>query len=308
MYPEIAHWGMLHIRSYGVLLAVAFLVGTWLGLKEARRFGMDEDRFLTVILFTLVGSIFGARVLYVMEHIADYRGQWSSALALWQGGLTLYGGIIAGTIVGLWMAKRQGLSVWRVADALAPSIVIGTAFGRVGCFLNGCCYGRPTHLPWGVVYPPDTFPGLEFGATPIHPSQLYFSFASLALFAVVWAVRKRTVVPGTLFWGTLAAYALMRIPLDFTRAYEPGTVVTRLGALDVTESQLVSLTLALFSALMLTRLRRAAASAPPAPLASSLPAPPAEAPLAAEPPPAQAPIALASDAPRAVPPANPARP
>lgn len=261
MYPEIAHFGALHIRSYGLALAVAFLVGTWLGLKEARRFGMDEDKFLTVVLFTLVGSIFGARLLYVMEHIGDYRGQWSSVLALWQGGLTLYGGIIAGTAVGLWMAKRQGLPIWRVADALAPSIAIGTAFGRVGCFLNGCCYGRPTHLPWGVVYPPETFPALEFGETPIHPSQLYFSLASLALFAVLWALRKRTRVAGELFWGCVVAYALMRIPLDLTRAYEPGTVLAHIGPFDVTESQLVSLTMALFALLMLVRLRRAASLA-----------------------------------------------
>lgn len=258
MYPEIAHWGFLHIRSYGLMLAIAFLVGTWLGLKEARRNGMDEDKFLTVILFTLIGSILGARVLYVMEHIADYRQQWSSVLALWQGGLTLYGGIVAGTIVGLWMAKRQGLEVWRVADALAPSLALGTGIGRVGCYLNGCCYGRPTRLPWGIVYPPDTFPSLEFGTTPIHPSQIYFSLASLALFVVLWRARTRVRFPGQLFWGFIVAYALIRIVLDFTRAYEPNSVLGHLGGLDVTESQLASLTLALFAVLVLLRLRRRA--------------------------------------------------
>jgi len=267
MYPEIAHLGPLHIRSYGLMLALAFLAGTWLGLKEARRRGLDEDRFLTVVLFTLVGSIAGARLLYVMEHIADYREQWSSVLALWQGGLTLYGGIIAGTVVGLWTARRQQLPAWAVADCLAPSIAIGTAFGRVGCFLNGCCYGRPTTLPWGVVYPPDTFPGLEFGATPIHPSQLYFSLASLVLFAVAWSVRRRVTTPGRLFWGTMIGYALVRIPLDLTRAYEPSSVLGHLGRFDVTESQLTSVALALFSLLMFLRMRPAgmATAAVPAP-------------------------------------------
>jgi phosphatidylglycerol---prolipoprotein diacylglyceryl transferase len=193
-------------------------------------------------------------------------------LALWQGGLTLYGGIIAGTVVGLWMAKRQGLSPWKVADALAPSIAIGAALGRVGCFLNGCCYGRPTKLPWGVVYPPDTFPGLEFGATPIHPSQLYFSLGSLALFVVLWRIRKRVTVPGTLFWG----FALMRIPLDFTRAYEPGSVLGHVGGLEISESQVVSLALALFAILMTLRLRRQVA--PPEPATTATPgAPPAAA-------------------------------
>ncbi len=269
MLPELWHWGFLHIRTYGLALAIAFLVGTWLGLREARRHGMDEDRYLTVVLVTLVASVFGARLLYVLEHIEDYRGHWAGILALWQGGLTLYGGIVAGTVGGLWMAKRQGLPPWRVADSLAPSIAIGTTFGRVGCFLNGCCYGRPTTLPWGVVYPPDSFPGLEFGTTPIHPSQLYFSLGSLALFALLWAVRRRLTVPGHLFWLFVVLYALMRIPLDFTRAYEPGTVVGHLGVLDITESQVLSFVLALFGTLMMLRLRRqaelSAAAAPRTP-------------------------------------------
>jgi len=274
VYPEIAHWGFIHLRSYGLMLAIAFLVGTWLGLREARRHGLDEDRFLTVVLVTLVASVFGARLLYVLEHLDDYRRHWSSVLALWQGGLTLYGGIVAGTVVGLWMARRQGLPAWRVADSLAPSIALGTAFGRVGCFLNGCCYGRPTHLPWGVVYPPDTYPGLEFGATPIHPSQLYFSLDGLLLFVLLWSVRKRFTVPGQLFWLFVALYALTRIPLDFTRAYEPTSVVTHLGNLDITESQVMSFVLALFAVLMMLRLKRRASATPTAAVAATPPAPP----------------------------------
>src|SRR5205823_2070899 len=133
-------------------------------------------------------------------------------------------------------------------------------------------------------YPPDSFPGLEFGTTPIHPSQLYFSLASLALFAVVWAVRKRAVVPGRLFWGTIAAYALIRIPLDFTRAYEPGSVVTRLGELEITGSQLVSLAMALFALLMMLRLgRRAPAAVAAAPVTPPAVTPPAAAPASLEP-------------------------
>jgi len=277
MYPEIGHWGFIHLRSYGLMLAIAFLVGTWLGLREARRHGLDEDRFLTVVLVTLVASVFGARLLYVLEHLDDYRRHWSSVLALWQGGLTLYGGIVAGTVVGLWMSKRQQLPPWRVADALAPSIALGTAFGRVGCFLNGCCYGRPTHLPWGVVYPPDTYPGLEFGNTPIHPSQLYFSLDGLLLFALLWSLRKRITVPGQLFWLFVTLYALTRIPLDFTRAYEPSSVVAHLGSLDVTESQVMSLVLALFAMLMMLRLKRRASAAPTAAVSATSPPPPAPA-------------------------------
>jgi|SRR6267378_1817961 len=262
MHPELAHWGFLHIRSYGLMLAVAFLTGTWLALVEARRRGLDEDKLVTVILLTLVASILGARALYVVEHLGEFRREWGSVLALWQGGLTLYGGVVLGSIVGLASARRLGLPMWTVADTLTPSFALGTMFGRIGCFLNGCCYGRPTRWPWGVVFPADSFAGLEFGNAPVHPSQLYFALAGLLLFAFCWAMRSRFKVPGTLFWTFLILFALVRIPLDFTRAYEPGALALSIGGVDVTQSQVTSLALALFGALMILRLRREALTAP----------------------------------------------
>jgi len=157
MHPEVLQLGPLHLRSYGVFMAIAFVVGTFLGLREARRLGLDEDKVVNVILVTLIASVFGARLLYVLEHLPEFRREWTSALALWQGGLTLYGGIVAGTFAGLVAARRMGLPVWILADALTPSLALGTMFGRIGCFLNGCCYGQPTAQPWGVVFPRDSF-------------------------------------------------------------------------------------------------------------------------------------------------------
>ena len=260
MYPEVFSWGVVHVRTYGLLLAVAFLVGTWLALREARRLGLDEDHLVTVILVTLVASILGARALYVLEHIADYRQSWGSVLAVWQGGLTLYGGIVGGTVAGLWTARRLRLPMWTVADALAPSVALGTTFGRVGCFLNGCCYGRPTRMPWGVTYPPDTFPGLEFGDAPIHPAQLYFALSGLMLFLVLWTIRRHVRTPGVLFWLFVILFSAIRFVLDFTRAYEPTAVIGQLGAAPVTESQAISIAMVLFGVLMTMRLRRAAAA------------------------------------------------
>src|SRR5512132_2291863 len=229
------------------MLAVAFLVGTAIALREARRLALDEDRLVTVILLVLVASVLGARALYVFEHIEEFRRSWGGVLAVWQGGLTLYGGLVAGVVTGLLAARRFGLPMWTVADALTPSLALGTAFGRVGCYLNGCCYGRPTTLPWGVHFPPDSFAGLEFGDTAIHPSQLYFAFAGLALFAICWALRRRVGVPGVLFWIFMSLFSLARIPLDLTRAYEPQAVLLHLGAIPVTESQLESVAIGLFS-------------------------------------------------------------
>jgi len=237
-------------------MAVAFLFGTWLALQEARRLHLDEDKVVNVILVALVSGVLGARMLYVLEHVAEFRREWGSVLALWQGGLTLYGGMVAGVFGGLLMARRLGLPIWVTADALTPSLTIGGAIGRVGCFMNGCCYGRPTRLPWGVTFPPESFAGLEFGNAKIHPSQLYFSLAGVVLFAVVWALRKRMSTPGTLFWLSLMLYGLARILLDFTRAYEPETAFLSAFGVEIVESQLSSLAIALFSLLMILRLRR----------------------------------------------------
>lgn len=258
MHPELLQFGPFHLRSFGAMMAIAFLVGTWLGMREARRLGLNEDRFVNVILVTLVAAVIGARGLYVIEHLAEFRSQWGSVFALWQGGLTLYGGVVAGTFGGLVAARRFGLPRWLVADALTPSLALGTMFGRVGCWLNGCCYGHPTTLPWGVKFPYGSFAYLEFGDTPVHPSQLYNAGMGLLLFAVFWGLRKRVRVPGVLFWNFVAVFSLVRIPIDMTRAYETDAVLLRIGAMPVTESQLTSLALALFSVLMIARLMREA--------------------------------------------------
>jgi phosphatidylglycerol---prolipoprotein diacylglyceryl transferase len=258
VFPEIVHWGPIHVRSYGLMLAIAFLVGTWIALREARRLRVDEERLVTVILVALVAGVLGARAMYVMEHVDQFRREWGSALALWQGGLTLYGGVVAGSVAALFAARRLGLPMWTVADTLTPSLALGMMFGRVGCFLNGCCYGHPTSLPWGVVFPADSFAGLEFGNAPVHPSQLYFSLAGLALFGLVWVLRRRIEVPGLLFWTFIGAFAVVRIPLDLTRAYEAEAIVAHAGGLAITESQVMSLAMFLFSILMLIRLRRQA--------------------------------------------------
>lgn len=270
MHPEIASWGVIHVRSYGLLLAAAFLVGTWLALRESRRRGLDPDKVINVVLVALVAGVLGARMLYVLEHVGEFRREWGSVLALWQGGLTLYGGVVAGTFAGLVAARRQRLPMWVVADALTPAMAIGMMFGRVGCFLNGCCYGRPTDLPWGVHFPPDSFAGLEFGNAAVHPSQLYFALAGLALFGITMALRRRLTTPGHLFWLFILLFALTRIPLDFTRAYEPGSELLQVGEVGILESQLTSVALALFAALMMVRLSRERAGgsdAPPAPAA-----------------------------------------
>jgi phosphatidylglycerol:prolipoprotein diacylglycerol transferase len=149
--------------------------------------------------------------------------------------------------------------MWPVADALTPSVALGTMFGRVGCYLNGCCYGRPTTLPWGVTFPPDSYAGAEFGNATLHPSQLYAAVAGLVMFLLLWSIRTRVRVPGFLFWIFIAMFALVRVGIDFTRAWERDAQILTLGGVPVTESQITSLALVLFALLMMIRLKREAA-------------------------------------------------
>jgi phosphatidylglycerol:prolipoprotein diacylglycerol transferase len=269
MHPELWHAGPIHIRSYGAMLALAFLVGTFIATREARRLRLDEDRLVTVILVALLGGVLGARMLFVLEHVEQFRREWGSVFALWQGGLTLYGGVIGGTLAGLVTARRLGFPMWVVADALTPSVALGTMFGRVGCFLNGCCYGRPTSLPWGVHFPEDSYAGVEFGNAALHPSQLYAAFAGLVLFLFFWALRTRVRVPGVLFWTFVAVFAVVRAGIDFTRAWERDAQLFSIGDVPITESQVTSGMLVLFSLLMILRLVREAANPPATPATGS---------------------------------------
>jgi phosphatidylglycerol:prolipoprotein diacylglycerol transferase len=262
VFPEIVEWGPIHVRAYGLMLAVAFLVGTWLALREARRLALDGDRLVNVILVALVAGVLGARAMYVLEHVEQFRREWGSVIALWVGGHPRSVGVVGGAGVGLAVARHLRLPMWTVADAVTPSLALGMMFGRIGCFLNGCCYGHPTHLPWGVVFPPDSFAALEFGSAAVHPSQLYFSAAGLALFLLLWPLRTRIRTPGVLFWLFIGLFGVTRIPLDMTRAYEAEARLLSAGGVTITESMVISVTLALFAMLMILRLARRARRAP----------------------------------------------
>jgi phosphatidylglycerol:prolipoprotein diacylglycerol transferase len=138
-------------------------------------------------------------------------------LKFWQGGLAYYGGFLAAFPVGLWYAKKHQLGVWRIADLTSPFIALGLFFGRMGCFLNGCCYGAPTDLAWGVDFPTDHI------KHKVHPTQLYEAIGALAVFGLLYfVVRPRKRRHGEVFAGLLVLYGLLRFALEFWRADDRG--------------------------------------------------------------------------------------
>ena len=259
MFPEVFHLGPLHLRSFGVMLALAFLVGSRLSLAEARKRGIDESKLLNLVLVILVSSIVGARGMYVLTHWAEFAPRPLDALALWEGGLTLYGGFALGTICGFAYMKKAGLPLGTTADTVTPAVALGVGIARIGCFLNGCCFGLPGHAAWCVRFPPGSPPYALFGDTPLEPSQLYNAGAAFLLFLLVLWLRKRLRAPGQLWWAFLALFMLVRIPIDATRYYEPSAYVLNSPFGPVTDSNVIGAAIFVISVVMFFLSGRSAA-------------------------------------------------
>jgi len=250
VHPEIFHLGPFVLRSYGLALAIAFLVGIWLATREARARGWDTDQVLNLGLVVLAAGVAGSRLLYVLGHVGEFQGRWLHVFALWEGGLTLWGGFLLGVPAGIWFCSRHKMPTWEAADILAGPTALGAAIGRFGCFLNGCCYGTPTKLPWGMRFPEGSLPYQQFGNQPLHPSQLYNVLAGLVTFVVVTAVGPKLKAPGQRWWLMLGLYALLRAAVDTTRYYEPSAYILHIGGTGIAESELVGVLLAVWSAVL----------------------------------------------------------
>ena len=261
MHPEILQIGPLHLRSYGLTLALAFVLGLGLALREGTRRGLNPDKLIDVGLVVLVTGVAGARLLYVLGHLAEFRGRWHEVLFVWHGGLTLWGGFLLAVPAGLWFLRRARLPVWETADVFAGPVAIGAALGRFGCYLNGCCYGVPAALPWAVQFPVGSLPFAQFGGAALHPSQLYNVLAGVVTFVVVTVAGPRLRAPGQRWWLMLGLYSLLRAAVDLTRYYEPAAVWAQWGALAITEAQVTGVAMAAVSLAAFVALGRRRGSA-----------------------------------------------
>ncbi|HAB18068.1 MAG TPA: prolipoprotein diacylglyceryl transferase [Verrucomicrobiota bacterium] len=208
MKPILFHLGHFPIHTFGVLVALGFLAGLMVSAFNMRRLGLNGEAIYDLAPWLVVAGLVGARVWYVGSYWQrDFVGRpWTEAFAVWQGGLVYYGGLILGTLVGIWRIHAMKLPLWTVADCLAPGVALGHAFGRLGCLMNGCCFGRPTTLPWGIHFPPthSTHPAA------VHPTQIYEALLNVAFFAaLMWGVRHRRF-PGQVFSVYLMGYAVLR--------------------------------------------------------------------------------------------------
>ena len=229
------------IYSYGVMAALGFLAGiltwTWLARRELR-----PEGFATDLGFWLMASgIVGSRLAYVAANWSYYRVNLLEIVRIDQGGLIFYGGFLLACAALVIFARRHRVPVWHMADFAIPALAIGHALGRMGCFLNGCCYGRPAGDAFcGIAYPPICEPGKLFPDVPLYPVQLIESACLLALWLVlVWAYPRRRK-DGAVFALYLVLYPPIRFALEYLRGDERQSWL----ALDVAQVTSIGLFLA----------------------------------------------------------------
>jgi phosphatidylglycerol:prolipoprotein diacylglycerol transferase len=242
MYRTILDLGAVGIRSYGVMLAVAFWVGIELSARTARRRGYDPLLIVDLGLVVLLSSVVGSRFLYVITHLNDFRGDLWGVFKVWEGGLTFYGGLVVAVLLGVLFLKKRGQPVGQITDILAPQIALGVSIARVGCFLNGCCFGKESSLPWACVFPSDSLAGSVMHGLHLHPVQLYAVIANLVIAFILWRLLRRDLPAGSVFAWLLMLYGGWRFVVDFWRYYEDELLLGG-GGMELSWNQVVSVVL-----------------------------------------------------------------
>ncbi len=248
MHPIIFKIGHFELRSYGLLLAISFLLGIWLSVRRARARNIDGEKIMDLSVVVILAAIIGARLLYVLFHLDEFAGHWTDTFNPFQSsgqvgiaGLTMLGGVVLAVISSLIYLKIQKLPVLKIADIVVPVFFLGEAITRIGCFLNGCCFGTPCeHGLFCVTFPPDSAAGSIFQNTPLHPAQLYSSFYALIVFVTLMLLDRKRHYDGFLFFLFFILYGIGRFVIDFFRYYESSMVIATISDVPISLNQLLS--------------------------------------------------------------------
>jgi phosphatidylglycerol:prolipoprotein diacylglycerol transferase len=252
MYPTLFRipWLDFPISTFGVMMAVAFLVGSWITAKRMAEEGLDPELATTLLIYVMLGGIFGSKLYFAVD-VSLREGIPFTKLLFARDGITWYGGLLMATAVGAIGCRIHGLPVKTFADCTAVAGAVGQALGRVGCFLVGDDYGRPSDVPWALAFPQGSPPTLA----TVHPTQLYEAVWLLLVAGVLWSRRRKSPF---LFGEYVAANGLGRVVIESWR-------VNPKVALGLTEPQWIGLALIALglSGWLFYRRRAAVPTAPP---------------------------------------------
>jgi phosphatidylglycerol:prolipoprotein diacylglycerol transferase len=260
MYPEIFRIGSFPINTYGVFLAISFLCAILVSVKLAERDGLPREKIYDLSLWMLLAGLVGSKILMLFTE-PEYRANPLQLLSLdfLRSGGVWYGGLLGAVLASYLLMKCYQLPWWKTADAFAPGIAIGNFFGRQGCFAAGCCWGKPTSLPWGVKF---TEAGHEITGVPtdtyLHPTQLYESFAMLLVFLFLLWLHKRKRFSGQVILAYALLYSIIRFAIEFVRDDPRGDVFGLTTLTGLSTSQLISLVIGITALIVLIVRRRRA--------------------------------------------------
>jgi phosphatidylglycerol:prolipoprotein diacylglycerol transferase len=260
MYPELFRIGNFPVNTYGVLLALAFLAALLVAARLGARDGLPRERLFDLGLWLLLAAIVGSKVLLLVVE-PEYRAAPLRLLSLdfLRSGGVFYGGFLGAVVTAYVLVRRYQLPWWRTADAFAPGIALGQAIGRQGCFAAGCCWGKPTTLPWGVRF---SELGQQVTGVPIdthlHPTQLYESFAALVFFALLIRMHRRKTFDGQIVLTYGVLYGATRFVIEFFRDDPRGDLFGLTSLTHLSTSQLISLLVGITSLVFLFIRRRRA--------------------------------------------------
>src|SRR6266516_3330418 len=263
MYPVLFRIGNFPINTYGVFLALAFLGGILVATKLAERDGLPRERIYDLCLWMLLASLVGSKILMFFTE-PDYREHPAQLFSLdfLRSGGVFYGGLIGAVAAAYILIRRYGLPWWKTADACAPGIALGNVLGRQGCFSAGCCWGKPTNLPWGVRF---TELGHEVTGVPIdaklHPTQLYESFAMLIVFFFLLWLHKRKKFSGEVILAYALIYAVVRFLIEFVRDDPRGDIFGLTTLTGLSTSQMIGLIVGIGALIIFVMRRRRATAA-----------------------------------------------
>lgn len=221
MFPYIVQIGSLHVPSYGILVAIAFLTALWLASKLAKRRGLNSEKVVNLGVYCALTGMLGAKLMMVLLD-PEYRAH-PSAIFTWafvQSAGIFFGGFLVAFVFAIFYMRAQGLPVLGTSDVFAPGLALGHGIGRLGCFAAGCCWGRPTELPWGVSYSdPNATTGVPLGIH-LHPTQLYEAFGEGIICLILLAMSRRPHRDGQVIGLYMLLYGALRIAVEFVRDHD----------------------------------------------------------------------------------------
>jgi phosphatidylglycerol:prolipoprotein diacylglycerol transferase len=256
MFRYLFEIGNFHLPAYGLMVVIGYFTAVHFTSKIAQRKGIDSIYIQTLSIWIIIGLVIGARLWFVFEYWYYFKENFIEIFKLWEGGMVFYGGFVGGLIFGLLYLRIKRLYIPDVLDSVAPGLAIGIAIGRIGCFLNGCCFGKVTLSAIGIRFPQRYFPpvywshlkrglikGDSLWSLPVIPTQLIASASLLVIFIILWRIRNKNPFPGFHFSLFLGLYGIQRFIIDFFRYYEGSALVLKV----LTLSQAFSILLMMLS-------------------------------------------------------------